>query len=271
MLYLISTPIGNLGDLSYRAVETLKKSDVILCEDTRHSRILLDHYQIAVPLRSFHKFNQNSQIAPIIDELKEGKTLSLISDAGTPLIADPGHELVAACYKEKILVTAIPGASALISALLLSALPPLPFQFIGFLPKSEGERNALLSHALLYTGTTIAYETPHRIEATLRHLLRLSPTRHLCIARELTKKFEEILKGTATELLSHLETHPPRGEMVLLISPSEESSPYDHLSLEELIPTLQQIFHSTPKEALKLAAELRHMPKRELYRMVHGP
>ena len=265
MLYLVSTPIGNLADFSYRAIESLKKCDYILCEDTRHSRGLLNHYDVHVPLYSFHKFNEAGAEAKVIEDLKLGKTIALISDAGTPLISDPGQELVAKCRLENIEVTAIPGACAIVNALVLSGLPACPFQFIGFLPKKEKELQTTLSQALLYMGTTIAYESPHRIEATLQAVHKLSEMRKLCIARELTKLHEECLMGTAEELLSHFKKSPPRGEMVLLISPATEKISYEHLSLQELVEMLQKDLHLSKNEAIKMAAQMRHIPKREVY------
>lgn len=266
-LHLISTPIGNLGDLSFRAVEVLKASDYILCEDTRHSRVLLDHYQIQVPLKAFHKFNLKSAENQVLEDLKSGQNISLISDAGTPLIADPGEELVLACHREDIQVTAIPGACALIDALLLSGFPSPPFQFLGFLPKKQKELQAVLSHALIYPGTTITYETPHRIEETLEMLSVLSPLRQLCVARELTKRYEETLRGTALNLLAHFKLHPPRGEIVLLIAPGVEAAPYEDLSLEDLVETLKQDFNLTQQEAIKMAAQMRKVPKRDVYKL----
>lgn len=266
MLYLVSTPIGNLADFSYRAVDILKKCDYILCEDTRHSRRLLDHYQVQAPLHSFHKFNETRAEEQVIEDLKAGKTIALISDAGTPLISDPGQELVSRCQLEGLSVSAIPGACAIINALVLSGMPSCPFQFIGFLPKKEKELQTILSQALLYVGTTIAYETPHRIEETLSMLFELSPTRRLCIARELTKLHEESLFGIPEELIQHFKKNTPRGEMVLLISPAPEQISYEHLSLQELVEMLQNDLHLSKAEAIKMAAQMRHLPKREVYK-----
>jgi 16S rRNA (cytidine1402-2'-O)-methyltransferase len=266
VLYLVSTPIGNLADFSYRAVEILKKCDYILCEDTRHSRGLLKHYAIHVPLYSFHKFNETSAEEKVLQDLKAGMVIALISDAGTPLISDPGQELVTRCREENVEVSAIPGACAIIDALVLSGLPSSPFQFIGFLAKKEKELQTVLSQALLYLGTTIAYESPHRIEATLELIVKLCPDRKLCVARELTKLHEECLIGNAEELLARFKKNPPRGEMVLLISPATEKISYEHLSLHELVEMLQKDLHLSKNEAIKMAAQMRHLPKREVYK-----
>ncbi len=246
-------------------MNVLNTCDYILCEDTRHSRTLLQHYEIQIPLKSFHKFNQTQKEELVIEDLKAGKTLALISDAGTPLISDPGYELVVRCRQENLPVSAIPGACALIQALTLSGFPSIPFQFIGFLPKKNQELHSLLSEILRYPGTTVTYETPHRIEATLNLLHSLAPTRPLCLARELTKHYEECVVGTPQELLEKFQKHPPRGEMVLLISPNTESPLYEGLPLEELVEKLCQEFHLTKQEAIKQAAKLRGLSKREVY------
>ncbi len=202
----------------------------------------------------------------VIEDLKADKTIALISDAGTPLISDPGQELVARCRLEGLPVSAIPGPCAIVDALVLSGFPSSPFQFIGFLPKKEKELQAFLSQALLYMGTTIAYETPHRIEETLALLLQLSPQRKLCVARELTKLHEECLFGNPEELIAHFKKNPPRGEIVLLISPAPEQVSYEHLSLQELVEMLQKDLHLSKAEAIKMAAQMRHLPKREVYK-----
>ena len=266
MLYLVSTPIGNLADFSFRAVDVLKKCDYILCEDTRHSGVLLKHYQIHTPLKSFHKFNETKSKESILDDLKQGKMIALISDAGTPLISDPGQELVQHCRKEEIPISAIPGACAVIDALILSGMTPTPFQFIGFLPKKQKELESFLSKALLYPGTTIAYESPHRIQETLTTIAKLSPQRKLCIARELTKLYEECLTSNVEDLITHFQEKPPRGEMVLLISPIEEKTAYENLSLQELVEMLQSQLHLSKQDAIKMAAQMRHLPKREVYK-----
>ncbi len=265
MLYLVATPIGNLEDLTFRAVSTLKGCDYILCEDTRHSRILTNHYQIETPLKSFHKFKEQASEERILEDLEMGKTIALISDAGTPLIADPGESLVARCHERGIPVSAIPGACALVTALTLSGFPPIPFQFLGFLPKTHQDMRHALLHALLYKGTTVSYEAPHRISDTLERLEELAPQRKLCVARELTKRHEECLFGNATELLTHFKTHPARGEMVLLISGCGEEKETSDLPLKEFVAYLQNEFSLHKTEAIKLAAEIVGLPKREVY------
>ncbi len=266
MLYLVSTPIGNLEDFSFRAIAILKSCDYILCEDTRHSRVLLDRYEIKTPLKAFHQFNEASKEDSIIEDLKAEKTLALISDAGTPLVSDPGHELVVRCREEKVPITAVPGPCALIQALVLSGFPSQPFQFIGFLPKKENELRSLLAQVVLYPGTTVAYESPHRVEATFEQLAQLASHRKLCVARELTKMYEEILVGTAQELLTHFKAEPPRGEFVLIISPPTHSMLFENLSLTELVEMFQKDLRLTKTEAIKMAAQMRGTPKKEVYK-----
>ncbi|MEI6242871.1 MAG: 16S rRNA (cytidine(1402)-2'-O)-methyltransferase [Chlamydiota bacterium] len=221
MLYLVATPIGNLEDLSYRAVRILQSCDYILCEDTRKSRTLLHHYQIHKPLVSFHKFSEKKGEKDILKDLENELDIALISDAGTPLICDPGFSLVQNCIQKKIPLSAIPGASSILHALILSGFATIPFQFLGFLSKKAKAREKSLQDALGYKGTSIFFETPHRIQKTLEALQILAPQLIIAIARELTKKFEECLRDTPQNLLSHFQKHPPKGEMILLIPEHE--------------------------------------------------
>jgi 16S rRNA (cytidine1402-2'-O)-methyltransferase len=269
MLLLVSTPIGNLGDISFRAIEALKNADLILCEDTRHSKILLNHYGIRKPVASYHQFNEQKKIAELIDLLLEGKNLCLISDAGTPLIADPGFPLVKACIDAKIEVSAIPGPCALIQALICSGLTWERFQFVGFLPKKERELRVLLNDLVAYPGVSIAYETPHRIVETIAILASIQPSVRICIARELTKLDETYLRGIVSELLSEVQQNPPRGESVLLIQGEKETPDYSTLSLEEHVQEVQTKYGVSKREAIKIVAELRDINKRLLYSQMH--
>lgn len=219
MLYLISTPIGNLGDFTFRAVETVKNLDYLLCEDTRRTGILLHHYEIKVPMRSFNAHSEGGKLAKVVEDLQEGKQIGLVSDAGTPGISDPGSRLVAACRKEGVTVVAIPGACAAIAALAPSGLETSRFQFFGFLPRKKGPLKRTFEEILTYSGTTICYESPFRLVASLKVLVELEPERKCVVARELTKKFEEFVEGSAAELLLHFSTKAPKGEIVLMISP----------------------------------------------------
>jgi len=270
MLYLISTPIGNLSDITIRAIETLKSCDYILCEDTRHSLPLLRHYAVHKPLMSYHKFNEETQIPQIIQDLKEGKEIGLISDAGTPGISDPGARLVQKCIEEKLTFFAIPGACAAIQALVCSGFSTERFQFWGFLPRQDSDLKQELQVILRYSGTTICYESPHRLLNTLKLIMDIAPEHPLAVARELTKKFEEVIRGTAKELLTHWESALLKGEIVLLFSPKEEIAlDWSQWSPQEHVEIMQKNYNLSLQDAIKLVAKLRHVPKREIYNTVH--
>lgn len=267
MLYLVATPIGNLADITLRALEVLKTCDYILCEDTRHSLILLQHYQIKKPLKSYHKFNEASQAEAILCDLKSGKQICLISDAGTPGISDPGEDLIKLCIEHHLSYTAIPGPCAAIQALSCSGLPTGRFQFWGFLPRKENELKRDLQTIFSYEGTTICYESPHRLFKLLELIHAMQPRRLLVIARELTKKFEEIVRGFAEDLIKHWQDNLLKGEIVLLISPPSQENVQDWSSWtpEEHVQWMQDTYSLSRKEAIKLVADLRGVPKRQIY------
>lgn len=220
-LYLVPSPIGNLGDISYRAVEVLKAADVILCEDTRTSSVLLRHYQIQKPLTPYHQHNEHKVLSHIISQLQEGKTFALITDAGTPGISDPGFLLVRECVRNEIPVECLPGATAFVPALVQSGIPANRFVFEGFLPLKKG-RHTLLTQLAAEERTIILYESPHRLVKTLKELATyLGEERYAAVCRELTKMFEETRKGTLGELAAHYEVHAPKGEIVLVIAGKE--------------------------------------------------
>jgi 16S rRNA (cytidine1402-2'-O)-methyltransferase len=223
MLYLIATPIGNLKDISLRALEMLARCDYLLCEDTRHTRVLLNHYEIKVSLKSFHLFNESAKENGIIEDLKQGKEIGLVSDAGSPGISDPGERLVKRCREEGIEVIAIPGACAAIAALSTSGLSSSKFQFFGFLPRKKGKLTKTLQQILNYEGTSVCYESPFRLLSTLKILVELDPSRSCAVARELTKKFETHLRGSAEELFKHFSQVKPKGEIVLMIGGIDET------------------------------------------------
>ena len=268
MLYLVSTPIGNLADLSHRAVEILKSAHYILCEDTRHSSILTKHYHIETKLISFHRFSEASKENEIIDHLKQGHSIALISDAGTPGICDPGERLVARCILENIPVYSVPGACAFITALICSGLPTAPFQFVGFLPKKLSELFQVLDQISLYKGTSACYVSPHEIDRVIETIATRTPTQHLVIARELTKKFESFLRGTAASLLSQIRETPLKGEVVLLFAqaPEPEDDYWKSMTELEHVTLLESRLGVDRKEAIKHAAAERGVPKRELYK-----
>jgi 16S rRNA (cytidine1402-2'-O)-methyltransferase len=215
--YLVATPIGNLDDLSARAAETLRSVDCVLAEDTRKARVLLDRLGIRVEVRSYHDHNEARMIPLIVREIRDGKRFALVADAGTPLVSDPGYQLVRRLAAEGIAVTAIPGPCAVTTALVLSGLPPDRFTFYGYVPRKAGERDGLIREAGGSPYTSIFYESPHRILKTLEACARILGEREIVVARELTKLHEEVLRGTAAELLARFETTPPRGELTVLV------------------------------------------------------
>ena len=219
-LTLIATPIGNLGDLTLRAIESLRLCDGVIAEDTRRAGQLLAHLDIRKPLISFHEHNEERRLAELMARLGNGEKLCLVTDAGTPSVSDPGFRLVRECIKERVEYTVLPGPSALTTAIVGSGLPPVPFHFGGFLPSSGSGRRTELRRAIGLGMTGIYFESPHRLSACLADLDQLDPGSRLCVARELTKIHEEYLHGTPAELVAHYAENPPRGEVTLVIHPS---------------------------------------------------
>ncbi len=266
VLYLVATPIGNLKDITLRAIDTLKSCDYILCEDTRHSLTLLNHYDIKRPVLSYHKFNEKEREKKLLEDLSKGKQIALISDAGTPTIADPGMNLVATCRHHGYQVIGIPGACSLIQGLIASGFNTERFQFIGFLPKPEQQLKQTLIDCLQYSGTTISYESSRRIEKTLTLLHTLAPDSDVAIARELTKKFEEYQKGNVKEMLDKLIENPIKGEIVLLIAPRlNVQNDWQQIDPLEHVLFLETTYAISRMEAIKLTANMRGVPKREIY------
>ena len=220
MLYVVATPIGNLGDITLRAVEALKSADVIAAEDTRHSGLLLKHLEIKKPFVSYHEHNEAARTTELVERLGRGENVALITDAGTPGLSDPGLRLIRECIKRELPFTIIPGASSILMALLGSGFSTDKFSFRGFLPVKSGQRERELRAATERDETTIFFESPYRLTKTLAACIDIIPERQLCVARELTKKFEEFRRGAAGELLAHYQAHPPKGEIVLVISGS---------------------------------------------------
>ena len=217
MLYVVATPIGNLSDITLRALEILKDVDLVAAEDTRHSGILLKHYQIDKPLISYHEHNEAMRTAQLVERLAAGEKVALITDAGTPGLSDPGARLIRECIKRELEFTIVPGPSAILTALVGSGFSTDKFFFGGFLPVKSGQRERELRAAAARAETSVYFESPYRLTKTLKAANEILSDRQLGVARELTKKFEEFRRGTAAELLAHYEAHRPRGEIVLLI------------------------------------------------------
>jgi 16S rRNA (cytidine1402-2'-O)-methyltransferase len=218
MLYVVATPIGNLGDITLRALEVLKSVDLVAAEDTRHSGMLMKHFGIKKPFISYHEHNEAKRTAELVERLAAGENVALITDAGTPGLSDPGLRLVRECIQRELLFTIIPGPSSVLTALVGSGFSTEKFSFRGFLPVKTGQCERELRVAAESGETVIFFESPYRLTKTLAACVDIVPDRQLCVARELTKKFEEFRRGTAGELLAHYEAHPPKGEIVLVIS-----------------------------------------------------
>ena len=269
MLYLCATPIGNLGDITYRAVEMLRTADVIAAEDTRHTRGLLAHYDIHTPMTSYHEHNKEEKGAELIARMRAGETVVCVSDAGLPGIADPGGDLARRAIAEGIPVTPLPGANAALSALICAGLPLDGFTFVGFLPRKEKKRGELLARIAAYPETLIFYEAPHRLRETLAALTaKLGAERRACAARELTKKFEELRRTTLGDLLAHYREHEPRGEFVLIVAGADESAVAADAA-EEMSLTERYAVHIAKgldkKEAMRRTAQELGISRRAVY------
>lgn len=272
ILYLCATPIGNLEDMTFRAVRILKEADLIAAEDTRNSLKLLQHFDIRTPMTSYHEFNKIEKARTLLEKLEEGKNIALITDAGTPGISDPGEELVSMCYERGIEVNAVPGAAACITAVTSSGQPCRRFAFEAFLPKDKKERQRVLEELRRETRTIVLYEAPHHLKGTLRELQEVLGDRPLTLCRELTKKFEEKMKTTLDQAIDWYEEHDPRGEYVLVIAgksraqqQEEERAAWEQLSVEEHVAAYEAQGMDR-KEAMKAAAKDRGVSKRDIYR-----
>ena len=266
-LYLCATPIGNLGDITIRVLETLKNVELIACEDTRKTLQLLNHFAIKKPLTSYYEHNKHEKGPYLIERLKGGDDIALVSDAGMPGISDPGHELVLACQKEHIPYTVLPGASAAAAALVLSGLDNTRYAFEGFLSRNKKERIASLEKLAKEDRTFILYEAPHHLKETLKDLAKyLGDSREIAVCRELTKKFEEIKRGSLAEMLSFYLENDPRGEFVLVIAGYQE----DTAACKDINWALARAnalleTNMREKDAIKQAADEAALPKREVY------
>ena len=270
-LYLCATPIGNLEDITYRVLSTLKEVDLIAAEDTRNSIKLLNHFDIKTPMTSYHEFNKIEKAYQLVDKMRDGKNIALITDAGTPGISDPGEELVKMCYEAGIEVTSLPGPAACITALTLSGLLTRRFAFEAFLPSDKKERQAVLKELVDETRTIIMYEAPHRLIKTLQELLDHLGNRRITICRELTKKHETAFVTTLEESISYYEANEPKGECVLVLEGrsreelrQEEVAKWEEMTIEEHMDYyLNQGIQK--KEAMKMVAKDRGVSKRDIY------
>ena len=271
-LFLVGTPIGNLEDITLRAVRILKEVDKIACEDTRHTLKLLAHYDIHKPLVSYHGHNEQTRAPELVAAMEQGDKIALVSDAGTPLISDPGHRLVTLCVQHRIPVVPIPGPSALLASLSASGLPSENFLFVGFLPARGGERRQALELLRVEDRTIILYEAPHRIAACVGDAREVLGNRNACIAREITKIHEEFRRGKLSELSVSLQARPARGEITLLIAPEEPADvrtrPSSTQSLADRVEELIRQAKLDRKEALKLAAKERGLTRRDAYSQI---
>lgn len=273
-LFLVPTPIGNLQDMTYRAVATLKQVDLIAAEDTRNTQKLLNNFDIETKQISFHEHNTQERIPELLDKLRAGVNIAQVSDAGMPSISDPGTELVAAAVAAQLPVVPLPGANAGLTALIASGLVPQPFYFYGFLDRKTKEQKTELAELAKHPETVIVYEAPHRLVKTVTAIANaVGPDRQLVLCRELTKKFEEFIRGTGSEVLDWLATNPPRGEFVILIGgntnpPVEEQDPLLSRPVEEHVKTLIARGEK-PNDAIKAVAKARQLRKQEVYATYH--
>lgn len=273
-LYLCATPIGNLEDITFRVLRTLKEVDLIAAEDTRNSIKLLNHFEIKTPMTSYHEFNKIEKAYQLVDKIKAGQNVALITDAGTPGISDPGEDIVRICYEEGVSVTSLPGAAACITALTMSGRPTRRFAFEAFLPRDKKQRQEVIEELKNETRTIIIYEAPHHLVKTITELYNALGDRELTVCRELTKKHEEKQQTTFSELLEYSKENEPRGEYVLVICgrsreeiKKEKQQSWETMSVEEHMKLYesQGIDH---KEAMKLVAKDRGVSKRDIYQQL---
>ncbi len=269
-LYLVSTPIGNLEDITLRALRVLKEVDLIACEDTRHTRRLLDHFGVNKPTISYHEHNEQARAKELVDRLERGQSIAIVTDAGTPGVSDPAYRIVTTAIERGVAVIPIPGATAMIAGLVASGLPTDAFLFAGFLPQRKLARRARLEELKVERATLILYEAPHRIRATLADALEILGERDAAVARELTKLHEQFVRGKLSELLSHFESNAPRGEMTLVIAGNRDdnSAQAGDVSIREQVNRLMLDGGLSRNDAIKQAARSRGLAKREAYQLL---
>lgn len=274
-LYLVPTPIGNLEDITYRAINVLNSVDVIAAEDTRHTKKLCHYFKIDTPLVSYHEHNKDISGEKLIESLKSGKNVALVSDAGMPGISDPGYEMVALCVSQGINVIPLPGANAALTTLIASGLPTNHFYFYGFLPRHKKERNQELEGLDKLTCPIIFYEAPHRLKETLKALNELYPNRQIAIGRELTKKYETFIRGVVKDVFEWALEEEIRGECCMILEGREEGTGDKEIDWWESLSILDHVNHYihdqglASKEAIKTVAKDRKIPKRDVYQVYH--
>ena len=274
ILYLVPTPIGNLEDMTFRAINILKQAALIAAEDTRNTRKLLNYFEIDTPVVSYHEHNKESSGVKLIEKLKEGEHIALVSDAGMPAISDPGYELVVQAVDEGLTVVPLPGANAALTALIASGLACQPFYFYGFLNRSRKEKRHELEALKRQEATLIFYESPHRLKETLTQMLEMLGPRQIVVCRELTKRFEEFIRGSLEEVLEWADQGEIRGEFVLIIEGSkeqveQETAWWDNLTIEEHVNHYISVKNLSSKDAIKQTAKDRGLNKRDVYQTYH--
>lgn len=275
-LFLCATPIGNLEDISLRVLRLLRECDVVAAEDTRHTLKLLNHFEISTPLTSYHEHNKAAKGPQLVKLLEEGKNIALVTDAGMPGISDPGEDLIRLCYEANILVTVAPGASAVVTALVLSAMGGRRFVFEGFLPNDKKERAAVLSRLGEEERTTIFYEAPHHLLDTLKALEKATQNRRACCLRELTKKYEERKEDTLSNLVAYYEENAPKGEFVIVVcgkDPQEAKREREATFAAMTVEEHMELYLSkglSEKDAMKQVAKDRGVSKRDIYALWKG-
>lgn len=273
-LFLVPTPIGNLEDMTFRAIKVLKEVDLIAAEDTRQSKKLCNHFEIDTPIFSYHEHNKESSGHRIIEYLKENKSVALISDAGMPTISDPGSELVQQVLESGAKVIPLPGANAALTALIASGITPQPFYFFGFLDRQKKEKKSQLTSLSSRNETIILYESPHRLKETLHVMLECLGNRTICLSRELTKKFEEFIRGNIEEVISWSENNEIRGEFCIIVEGSKEEITDEKVSWWNALSVKEHVEHYiceglNSKEAIKKVALERNVQKRDIYQAYH--
>ncbi|WP_155997554.1 16S rRNA (cytidine(1402)-2'-O)-methyltransferase [Streptococcus ruminantium] len=270
-LYLVPTPIGNLQDMTFRAIQTLKEVDVIAAEDTRNTGLLLKHFEVETRQISFHEYNAHEKIPHLLDLLRSGHSIAQVSDAGLPSISDPGHDLVCAAIEEGVPVVSLPGASAGITALIASGLAPQPHIFYGFLPRKAGQQREFFREKLAYPETQIFYESPYRVADTLENMLAVYGDRQIAVVRELTKLYEEYQRGKISEILVYLKDHPLKGECLVIVAgaDAEVSLSIDEVDLKAEVEK-EIAGGCKPNQAIKEVAKRYQLKKQEVYDIYHG-